>query len=49
MSSNRWEVSPVACGLAVALVILFMMAGSMLAQTQAAVKQGTVEHIQVHG
>lgn len=35
MSSNRWEVSPVACGLAIALVILFMTAGSMLAQTQA--------------
>jgi len=49
MKSKRWKVFPFGCGLATAIVIVFAMAGANLAQAPAAVKQGTVEHIKVHG
>jgi S-formylglutathione hydrolase len=49
MKSPHWKVSPVNYRLAVGLVIVLAWTGATLAQTPAPVKQGTVEHIKVHG
>ena len=51
MKSNRWNFNLLAFGLSIALVIAFATAGATLGRTQAPapVKQGTVEHIKVHG
>jgi enterochelin esterase-like enzyme len=49
MKSMRRNISPFAFGIAIAVVTVFAMAAAMLAQTQQLVKQGTVEHVKVHG
>jgi enterochelin esterase-like enzyme len=49
MRSNRWNISLFACGLAVVLLVVLAAAGAVFGQTQAQTKQGTVEHIKVHG
>jgi hypothetical protein len=49
MRFNRWSISPVACGFSIALVIVFATASTTSGQTPTTVKQGTVEHIKVHG
>jgi enterochelin esterase-like enzyme len=49
MKSIRRNISPFAFGMAIAVVTVFAMAAAMLAQTQQLVKQGTVEHVKVHG
>jgi enterochelin esterase-like enzyme len=49
MRSNRWSLSPFNCGLVVALAIVLTTTGATSAQAPAPVKQGTVEHIKVHG
>jgi len=46
MRSNRWSFPRFAWGVLAAVVLCFTAVG---AQTEAPVKQGTVEHIKVHG
>ncbi len=49
MKSAHWNVSRLAWGLVAALVIIVTLVSANMAQAQASEKQGTVEHIKVHG